>query len=492
MQYLIEIDNSQILVQSPTDEFIATSAQAFMQGLYPPVDNERDPLILNAEYLLANGSNVQYPLGGFQYANVYTASPWDPNSIWLSGADNCPTYLNSSQGYFTSPQYLKTASATQSFYAKLDPEIFTGTDTLASSQVNYHNAYYIYDYLNYGLTHNSSIQSRLSSDDLFQARTLADDAEFALYGNISADNGIRTIGGQTLAAYILSLLISSIENHGQSNKLNLLFTSFEPMISLAALTGLPNMFTQFFGIPALGSSMVFEMFSITNDSSSTYPDPSDLYVRFLFRNGTNSNKNLDVYPIFGRSRSSNQMSLGDFVTSMESVMLSDVGNWCTICSSSIIFCAAFTDSASTNSTDSSTNTPPKKSSPATHPAIAGIIGALIALVLAASTLATAMFFFGIRFNQQRTKRRSDLGGFKGAEKLASDQDLSIVKASGVGAKTAGKGHERIGSWELSEASRAKEEGLQDTEIGMNKTSLDGDRVSVIEQHLEPVLVEERV
>ena len=464
-----------------------------MQGLYPPVENERDPLILNAEYLLANGSNTQYPLGGFQYANVYTASPLDPNSIWLSGAENCPAYINSSLEYFTSPEYLNTASATQNFYAKFNSQIFAGE--LASSQVDYRNAYYVYDYLSYGSTHNSTIQARLSSGDLFQARTLADDAEFALNGNISAESGVRTIGGQTLAAYILYLLMSNVEEEGQGNKLNLLFTSFEPMISLAALTGLPNMFTQFLGIPELGSSMVFEMFSVDDSSAGTYPDLSDLYIRFLFRNGTDSNTNLDLYPIFGRDRSSSQMSLDDFVTSMESIMLSDVGAWCTICNSPSIFCPAFTDSISANSTSNSTSPSPKKSSPATHPAIAGVIGALIALVLAAGTLAAAMFFLGIRFYRQKTKRRSELGGFKGAEKLASDQDLSVVKGSGAGATVVGKGHERVGSWELGEASRAKEAGLRETssiDKGRDRTSLDADAVSVMEQHLEPVHVEERV
>ena len=489
---ILEIDNDQIFVQSTVDEFTASSAQAFMQGLYPPVDNERDSLILNAEYLLANGSNVQYPLGGFQYANVYTASPLDPNSIWLSGADNCPAYLNSSLEYFTSSEYTRTASATQDFYAGFDSSIFAGE--LEESQVNFHDAYYIFDYLSYGSIHNSTIQARLSNDDLFQARTLADDAEFALYGNISADGGVRTIGGQTLAAYVLGLLINNIENNGQTNKLNLLFTSFEPMISLAALLGLPNMYTQFFGIPELGSSMVFEMFSIDNDTSGTYPDPSDLYVRFLFRNGTNSTTNLGLYPVFGRGHDSSSMNLSDFIVSMESIMLSDVGEWCTICSSLSVFCAAFANDAFTNTTGNTTSSLPKKSSPATHPAIAGVIGALIALVLAATTLAAVMFFLGIRFYRRKSKRRSELGGFKGAEKLASDQDLSILKGSGVGATVTGKGHERIGSWELGEASKAKEAGMQNMDMSNHRNSFDGegDRISIIEQHLEPVRVEERV
>ena len=72
-------------------------------------------------------------------------------------------------------------------------------------------------------------------------------------------------------------------------------------------------------------------------------------------------------------------------------------------------------------------------------------------------------------------RRSELGGFKGAEKLASDRDLTIPKgADGVATVVVqpteepmspvggSRGHERVGSWELREQQlqQQKDVGLQ--------------------------------
>ena len=482
-----EIDIVQTYVESTYDEFTLTSAQAFVQGLYPPINNLGQSSILNSENLLANGSNLQFPLGGYQYPLIYTASVLDPNSIWLSGGDNCQSYENSGLEYFTTPESLEIESDTASFYAKFEESIFQGIANNFS--INYRNAYLIWDYLSYGYTHNSTVQQHLSSADLYQAQTLADGWAFAINGNTTG-GGIRTVAGQTLAPRILGSLINNIQSNGQANKLNLLFTSFEPMISFAALAGLPDLYPQFYGIPDLGSSMVFEMFSNTSNSSGAYPNLSDLYVRFLFRNGTNSTKNLDDYPIFSYGENVFSLSFSDFATYMESIMISSVGDWCTICNSDSVFCPALVNGTTSDSGNSSTPSSTKHS-PAMRPAIAGIIGALLALVLVGIVLATGMVLFGVRFYRSKAKRRSELGGFKGAEKLASDQDLSIIKGSGVGATVVGHGHERVGSWELGESSLAKETGTSGKEDG-KKASFEGDGASVIEQHFEPVRAEERV
>lgn len=479
-----EIDNTQIFVESTFDPFNTASAQAFMQGLYPPTNRT----IANLKNQLADGSQVQYPLGGYQYPQIYTASPWDPNSVWLAGGFNCNAYKSAGEQYLQSPDFQQTASATEAFYAGLEPDIFGGL--LDSSMVNYQNAYNIFDYINYGYQWNSTIRRHLSVNDLFQIQTLADKREHAVNGNVSTDNEISTIAGQTLSAYVLDLLINNIETNGANNKLNLLFTSFEPMVSFAALAGLTDFYEDFYGLPKLGSSMIFEMFSSGGNSSDTYPAPSDLSVRFLFRNGTNSSDNTNPYPIFGRDRNSLEMNFNDFVANMESVMVASVGEWCAICSSPSIFCPAFANTTSSNSSGLPSLSSAKVSA-ATHPAVAGIIGALIALVLVGIILAAAMLVFGVRFFRSKTKRRSELAGFKGAEKLASDRDLTIVKGNGIGATVVGKGHERVGSWELGENSRAKEAGSREVSGG-KRASFDDDGISIVEHHSEPVKVNERV
>jgi hypothetical protein len=73
-----QIDNTQLYLLSADDDYIAGAAQAFMQGLYPPLG----VTYINEEAILANGSLVQYPLGGYQYPTIDTISPLDFNYVW--------------------------------------------------------------------------------------------------------------------------------------------------------------------------------------------------------------------------------------------------------------------------------------------------------------------------------------------------------------------------------------------------------------------------
>ncbi|MCJ1480367.1 hypothetical protein MMC06_000522 [Schaereria dolodes] len=486
-----DLDSNQIFTRSTVDEFIVASAQAFMQGLYPPSNNS----LSNTMSVLANGDIIDFPLGGYQYSQIYTTAPLDPNSIWLDGAMNCPAFDNSSAEYFSSPEFTALQSSTKDFYGEFESSIFSGE--ISDLTVDYSNAYYVFDYLNYGYTHNKTINSHLSEADLFQARTLADQWEYAINGNVSASgitpgDHIRTIAGRTVAAEILGLLFINVETGGEQSKLSLLFSSFEPMISFAALAGLPSIYSDFYGIPDYGSSMVFEMYSSNPNNSGSYPDPSDLKIRFLFRNGTNSTTKLNAYPLFGRGDSSISMSLDDFATDMENIMLASVGDWCNICSSASVFCPAYTNNTYINGNGTGSTSPATCGQHGIKPVVAGVIGAIVALVVAGLFFALAMLVGGIRLYRSKAQRRSELGGFKGAEKLASDQDLTMVKG-GAGATVVGTSHERVGSWELGEGSRAKDANfgsLQRPE-STRIPSFEGDDVS-IHHSMEPAKVDERV
>ena len=72
------IDNSQLYLLARDDYYIAGSAQAFMQGVYPPLGSA----YVDEESILANGTLVQYPLGGYQYPTIDTISPLDFNYVW--------------------------------------------------------------------------------------------------------------------------------------------------------------------------------------------------------------------------------------------------------------------------------------------------------------------------------------------------------------------------------------------------------------------------
>ena len=159
------------------------------------------------------------------------------------------------------------------------------------------------------------------------------------------------------------------------------------------------------------------------------------------------------------------MSLDEFSNAIEGVAIDSVAEWCTLCASPSVFCPGYT---SNSGNGGSVTGNPNRVPAVQRPAIAGIVGAVIGIVITLALLGTllalAMLCCGVRVYRNKTKRRSELGGFKGAEKLASDVDLTVPKdgpvvgASVVGGRSAGQ--ERVGSWELRDAAKAK-----DLEVG---------------------------
>lgn len=476
-------DTTQTFVKSTLRDYVAASAEAFMQGLYPPLLNNSAP-----NSVLADGSNIPSPLGGYQYTQIFTASSADPNVISIAGATNCERWDDSAANYSNSQESLQTKSSTQQFYTSFQ-SVFAGV--FSESQVNYDNAYPLYDYLNYGNTHNSTINKTVSGTDLARVRGLADQWLQAVHGNTSEAFSIETIAGQTLAAEIIRLLTANIESKGDAGKLSLLFGSFQPMISFAALTQLPKTNTQFYGMPEDGSSMVFELYSEGLNSSAGYPDISELLVRFLFRNGTDSSSALITYPLFGRSETQ-ALSLNEFMILLQNIALSSVGDWCNACQSYTIFCAAFIGVDFTNNSGSNSFAVPVAAKNSMRPAVAGVIGAIIALVVAGVVFAIAMLVGGVRLHRSKARRRSELGGFKAGEKLGSDQDLPHGP-TGVGASVIKKNDEMISSWELGERSHAKEmnAGGSNQRGPTHRPSFEGDDLEP-HQSVEPTKIDERV
>jgi hypothetical protein len=328
----------------------------------------------------------------------------------------------------------------------------------------------LWDWISYQRIHNATVLGELPQSTLDQLRHLADQWEWQTNANISVDNGVRAIGGATLATQIVHMLSNSVADHGTTNKLNLLFTSFEPLMALTSLMGLgTNLYENFYGMPGLASSYVFELFSL--GTSADYPNPTDLNVRFLFRNGTGSPDNLDTYPIFGNDATSMSMSLAQFQANMVEIGIPNIATWCSLCSSAAVFCPAYLGSGNSGSSEPASGSVTSPSG-AKVPAVAGVIGALIGIFLVGVILALMMVFGGLRFTKTEGKlRRSTMGGFKGSEKLKSDPDLpkgGIVVGASVIAESA-PGHRRVESWELREAAAKRDfEG--------ERSSLDGGEI----------------
>ncbi|KIW11909.1 hypothetical protein PV08_09182 [Exophiala spinifera] len=456
----------QINVLSTDEQYVSASALAFLQGLYPPLELSSNWTYIEGQSTVANGTNIVAPLNGYQYPQITTISSNDLNSIWVNGMDSCPSYTASGQVYYQSPDYQSILNSTMEFYRSLQPEFLDGI--FSNAGVGYYDAFYIYDYLSYAYTHNSTVRESLREEDLTKAKILADDWVFAMNADLSASgttsgDKIRAIAGRTLATRLLTTFNTAINTQGQTEKMTLLFGSHEPMISFAALTRLiSQQNAAFYNVPAPGSSFIFELVSMQADETDEWPNTTDIYVRFLYQNGTDSDSSLVEYSLFGLSPSQGVVPFLDFVAGLEEFLVSNVGEWCTTCGSYSVFCPAFTD------TDDKYNPSTgllSSSHKGLSPAIAGVIGAVVTLAVAALLFAAVMLLGGVRLHRVHTKPKSEMAGFKGGAKMASDQDLVIPKggagATMVVAATEAeshptRGHERVGSWELRDQVKAEE------------------------------------
>jgi hypothetical protein len=328
---------------------------------------------------------------------------------------------------------------------------------------NYINALAIYDYLQYQYAHNSSVYRTLANDSAFagiydQIRTLADEHAWYLYGNTSSstiDSDDRAIAGKTLAASILGSFqrivadkMSPGDQSDMSYPLTFFFGEQEPFMSLISIIMADYLDDYFRSIPAFGSAIIFELFS--TGENSMFPATQDqLWVRFYFHNGTDFDDNqLTAFPFFGNGPSRTDMPYKEFKDLFSRTMMSTIGQWCEACESASLFCWGV-DGNNISSTLSSS----RQKHYAVSPAIGGVIGAIVALVVAGLLFGLAVLLGGVRFHRVQRNKKSELGGFKGSAKLASDPDLSLAKGDSLPAgisfvSDSKKGHERLGSWEL--------------------------------------------
>jgi hypothetical protein len=327
----------------------------------------------------------------------------------------------------------------------------------------------INDYLQYQYAHNSSIYRALANDTSLagvynKVRTLADEQAWYIYGNTSSsgtDSDNQVIAGKTLAASVLGSFqkviadkMSPGDQTDMSYPLTLSFGEQEPMISLISLMMTDWHDTYFRSIPAFGSAMIFELFS--TGVNYTFPTrKDDLWVRFYFHNSTDTGDHqLTAFPIFGNGPSRTDLRWTEFQDMFSKNMMSTIKEWCATCASPSLFCWGVNDSDGSLVLPSS-----RQKHYAVSPAVGGAIGAIVTLVVAGLLFGLAMLLGGVRFHRVQRNKKSELGGFKGSTKLASDPDLSLANN---GAPPAGisfvsdskKDHERMGSWEL----RQKEYG----------------------------------
>lgn len=181
-----------------------------------------------------------------------------------------------------------------------------------------------------------------------------------------------------LAAQVVDFLNSTITEEGKT-KLGVQFGNYATMQSyfgLADLTLVNN--PNFYGIPDYASSLVWELYTnqTVNNETGTLSDTSNLYVRFLFHNGTASNiSEPQLFPLFGQPKI--DLSWNDFVQKTSNFSIGSTAAWCTACGNSTGTCSPY----AINSSTSSSSTSSSGSSSGISTAVGGVIGALVTLAV---------------------------------------------------------------------------------------------------------------
>lgn len=473
------LDTTQVTAISTDDSYIAASALAFMQGLYPPQTSEfaydnggREAAVL------ANGALINFPLDGYQYPLVTTTSLQDPASSWIEGNLACTLYQQSVIDYHNDNDAEELYNSTLDFYHRLWPTLFE--TTFSETNTNFYFAYELYDYANYMYNHDPQTANTLNASVLEDLRIFASVQQLALNANLTVSgktNGdmIRAVSGRMLAQQVVNFFRNNVLNSSANNKLSLMFGSFEPFLSFFALSGLmggPSAM-DFESLPGNGGAMVFELYSKTSQDTivvneTVYPSPADLYVRFLYVPDTDADSELTPYELFNSTEV--EIPYTSFVSSMQSIGIDSVAVWCDACDGVSVFCpgmlenAGYGDGSGTGSGSSGSDNGSGSKNSGMAPAVAGVIGALVTLAVIGLVVLAAMLFGGLRvfFNGDGRgsnaggadkagifKKRFSFGGgggFKGSERKTADADVA-VSGNGVG-------HERVGSWELRNGSNA--------------------------------------
>jgi len=406
---------SQLAVSAPLDNVLVSSAQGFLQGLYPPVGSTL------GSGTLRNGTVVQTPLDGYQIVPVQTVTSGvgSEDSAWLQGAGNCANAIVSSNNYYQSLQYMSFLNRTRDFYTSIAPTV---NATFTPDQINFENAYtsqstlshlplfnppnthhhLVFDLLNVASIHNASFPSSdlITNSTLDQLRTLADTHEYNLAFNSSEP--IRAISGATLGAQILQALNNTVATKGKL-PLNIQFGAYGSFQSLFGLANLTATNPDFFGIPDYASSMTFELF--TTAAPTPFPGPNDLSVRFLFHNGTTGNISTPIaYPLFGSPNV--EMSWTAFVAGMNAFAVGGQSQWCSACGNTTGVCAV-------QGASSGPGAAAGESGGGMSNAVAGVIGAFVTLAVVLLVEAVVMLVAGLRLVG---KNRLRAAGATAAEK----------------------------------------------------------------------------
>lgn len=261
----------------------------------------------------------------------------------------------------------------------------------------------VFDLVNVAKIHNSSIPSEdlLTDPTLNELYSLASIHEWNLAYNKSEP--VRAIAGSVLGGQIVDALQTLVDGE-KGPKLNIQFGAYGTFMAFFGLASLPAASPDFLGICNYASSMTFEL--VTN---ATAPTADDISVRFYFSNGTAAENEPKLFPLFGQQETT--LKWNDFKDGMAGFSIKDDQHWCQLCGNSDGACAS---SNSTSDSGSDTSSASSGSGNGVSKPVAGVIGALVTLVVILGIQAAVMLLGGLRLVKKSTLARggSAAGGVK--------------------------------------------------------------------------------
>lgn len=187
-------------------------------------------------------------------------------------------------------------------------------------------------------------------------------------------------------------------------KLTVQFGAYATFLSFFGLSNLTTVSPDFAGIPDYACSMAFELFTtsapLPTNSSTEYAE-QDVSVRFLFHNGSSAaTSDLTAYPLFGAAET--ELSFPAFKAGMEKFATQGQKQWCQACGNSTGVCES---SAATASKTGDSDTKHGGISKA----VAGVVGAMVALAVILGVELGVMLIGGLRVVKRRQRMHGETG-----------------------------------------------------------------------------------
>ncbi|KAF9013360.1 phosphoglycerate mutase-like protein [Cyathus striatus] len=286
------------IAQGPQLMVRADGGVSLLQGLFPATPA--------SSIVLSNGTDVEGPLGGYQYVAIESVEP--SNDVSLEGYTSCNTFNNATVAFYNSDAFKLRASQSANFLQQLPPFLDGRPVTLQNM---------IFDYMNVQSIHNSTFAKNLPPTFLAQARDLANFHEYGVFSSPQL-NGIGNIAGQAILPSIINGL-HSIANASDPMKFMYEAISYKPFISLFNMTGAAEQQPEIAGVVNYAATVALE---VRQPASGGEP-----IIRMNFMNGTDDSQ----YRMLNILGTTGDIPLSSFVNQLAPVAINDTATWCSVC-----------------------------------------------------------------------------------------------------------------------------------------------------------------